>query len=539
MRTLSVLFFTFRLLLISLIIYNFTRFLPPERRSRIRQRATLKGTLKIAQFCQHQGGIFLKAAQYMATVSNLFDAEYTEILAGVSDRVAMRPYEQIRYRFIEEFGVDADEIFTHFDRVPLAAASLGQVHVARIPDGRKVAVKLLHPDMESLIRRDLRGLRYTVHLILRVYSHLDFRGHLKEFANMILLEIDYENEAENIRRMRDDFKDDPRLVIPDIIEEYSRSSILTTEFIEGIPINNLEKMDELRVNRVAVSELLMEAYMKMVFKNRFFHADPHPGNIFVIASDPATPVRLGFVDFGAAQDVSERTIFLLQRFIEIMRLRDIPALVDLTMESGMLRQESDREAYINLFEIIHARYASFKVDDYYRINPVRFGRMIKVRDLNALDLRIRDMIADFRFPRKYIYLARTLTILLSLAFNLDDRMNVFIIARPYLEKYMGRPVGGIFRLIRNRNWSALSAIISQASSRRPMGREIQKESRVTSQSYYRLGQQVILGATGISFSVIATILLLNDFQDYARVALFCAGFAYIVLLLKMWKNSAE
>ena len=534
MRTWVVIFFALRLLLVSAVIYNFTRLLPTDPRSRIRYRNTLRGARLIADFCLHRGGIFLKAAQYLSTISNLFDAEFTEIFAGVPDRAAPRPYADVRYRFRAEFDAEPEDLFLEFDRQPLAAASLGQVHVGRIRDGRKVAIKFLHPRMEHLIRKDLRALRYVVGLIQFFYGHLNFQGHLNEFSNMIQMEIDYENEAENMRRVRDNFHDDPRIVIPNVIEEFSRSTVLTTEYIEGIPLNDNRQFDQAGVNRRAVTELLVEAYARMIFEHRFYHGDTHAGNIFVVISDAMHPVRLAFVDFGATQMITERMIGFIQRAIEIMRARDIPGLVELFSDVGMLHADADREIYTNLAEMIYSRYGSFKLEEHYRINPVRFGRIIKVRDLSGVGLRLRDVIGQVRLPRRYIYLGRTLTLLLSQAARLDEQVNVFRVARPHIDRYLGLKSRGIVTMLRKRG---LGPFIDRLQNGPTLHQTVVAAARDAgvAKLYYNLGQQAILAVLGLGLLAIGAYLYTFDLFAWSTRCVYGAGASFVLLLWKIWR----
>ncbi|HMW61299.1 MAG TPA: AarF/ABC1/UbiB kinase family protein, partial [Leptospiraceae bacterium] len=403
MRTLSLFIFTVRLLIISVFVYHGTKPLSAPRRSAARNKVTLWAAKKIATFFIEMGGIYIKAAQFLSTVSNLFDSEFTEVFASVQDKITPRPYAQVRYRFLNEFGSEPESLFQEFDHTAIAAASLGQVHLARTKDGRKVAVKFLHPGIESQIRQDIRALKLAVNLILWVYPYLDFRPHLYEFSTMTLTEIDYENEAENMRRIRDNFANDPRVVVPSVVDELSGGTVLTTEYIEGINISEIEELDARGIARREAAELLVETYVRMIFDDRFYHADPHSGNIFVIPPDGVRPLRIGLVDFGATQSIPERMFNVFERVFEILRRRDIPAFVDLALETGMLSPDADAEVYANLAEVMYARYGSFKIENFYKINPVRFGRMIKMRDLNAVGMRLRDIISEVRLPRRYIY----------------------------------------------------------------------------------------------------------------------------------------
>ena len=523
MRTLTLLFFTLRQLVRAVIIYNLTRFLPADLRSRIRQRQTLRGARRVARLLRGLGGLYIKASQYLATVSNVFDGEYADLFT-VPETLPTHSPGGIQKRLQAEFGKTTEELFKEFDPVPIASASLGQVHSARLRDGRRVAVKLLHAGIESQIREDLFALRFATRMITWFFPDLDFRGHVSEFATMILSEIDYENEAENIRRMRDLFKDEPRVIVPAVVDDLSRETVLTTEFISGFRIDDERAMKSRGVERRAVTELLLETYSRMIFEHRFFHADPHPGNIFVVPADAGYPLRVGFVDFGATQSVTQNTFTVLKRIFEVNQNRDFAGLVDLAVDTGILGKYVDRERYADLFELIYSRYASFKIeDDYYRINPLRFGRIIKIKDLALLDIRLRDVLIDARFPRRYIYLGRTITLLISLALDLDDRVNIFTIAKPYVEVYMAGTSGNIFAQLRaGRLPRGIANLLAGKTAREP-DVDAERAARLGRQVTYEIARQFLLLVTGLTGVVLAAQLYMHGDTLWAGRALIGGG----------------
>ncbi len=476
----------------------------------------------MARFFLKKGGVFLKTAQYLSTVSNLFDAEFTEVFSQIPDRAPVRPYGEVHYRFLNEFGVEPEECFMEFDRQPLASASLGQVHVGRLHDGRKVAIKLLHPKIENQLRQDLRALRYVVMVIRFFYLQLDFRSHLREFSNIVTMEIDYRNERENLRRARDNWQDNPNIVVPDVIDEFSRSTVITTEYIEGISLSNLHLLKRSSVDCRKVVEIIVSAYVKMVFEHRFFHADPHPGNIFVLEPTPLYPLRVAFIDFGATQDVTESTLIVIRRFIELLRSHDIIGLVELGQETGLLKSGVDTEKYIGLCEAIHARYASFKVEEYYRINPLRFGRIIRMRDLAFSGLKLREVISEVRIPRKYIYLGRTLTLLLSVSRDLDKNLNIFIVARPHVDRYI-RHSFAISNFWRYKNWQRLIQQVSKNLSRNTFQPPIERHNAHSSRRYYQLGQQALFASLSIFFFLLSIHLNERSLFEFSRWSIYAAS----------------
>ena len=437
------------MLIYSAFVYNATRFIPVDVASRIRYRAMLRQARRIARFFLYKRGIYLKTAQYLSSVSNLFAADFSEIFSQVPLAQRQQRFSDIQFQIEHALQKTLPQLFSKFEEEPLAVASFGQVHIAYLHDGRKVAVKVLHKNMHAVLRKDLRALRSVVFLIRFFYPRLDFRSHFLEFSQMARQEIDYINEAENLRRARHYFQNDATIVTPDLLEEVSCATVLCTEFIEGFSLLDLfdeEKEPNLKTfltqaQRKKLIDNLLCVYKKMIFEHRFYHADPHPGNILLteIETHPhnkslAKSFRLAFIDFGASMDLHPQMLNRLRELIDLLQHHDIPATVDLGIDIGIFRAGIDREKYINLLELIHARFSAFRFSDVHRINTIRLGQIIQPGDLAIVDLRLRDFLVEVRMPRKYIYLSRTLSLLLSNARSVDETVNVLEVADPYLRE---------------------------------------------------------------------------------------------------------
>ena len=507
--------------------------MPGELRSRIRQRSTLKGARRIVKFFKKKGGIFLKAGQYLSTVSNIFDTQFSEIFSVIPDRVGVRPYKEICARFYKEFQAEPEELFLEFERTALASASLGQVHLAKLRDGRKVAVKLLYPEIEFQVRQDILSLRYAVRLIRWIYPKINLISHVEEFSNMILWEMDYCNEAENIRRACNNWEGSSSVFIPNVIDSLSSSTILTTEFVDGIPIDDSNAIKKHNVDTTHLIEILISSYLKMIFEHRFFHADPHPGNIFVIPAAGKKPLQIALVDFGATQDITKRGIEEIRTFIITLRERDFYALVKLAIKMGLLQKNINIERYTNLIEIIHSRYASFKVQDYYRINPLSLGRVVKLQDLITMNLSLREFISNLSIPRRFIYLGRTLSMLLSISRNLNDTLNVFVIAKPHLDKHLRFP-SYVINLLKKKIWLFLEkypekSIEETASALRI---ELRHNNLRKLKTFSRIGHQAVFAGLGLGSVCVGVYLLQNGMPVYAMYSNYGAITSFAILLYK-------
>jgi predicted unusual protein kinase regulating ubiquinone biosynthesis (AarF/ABC1/UbiB family) len=248
------------------------------------------------------GGLFLKVGQYLSTRTDVLPPAYGEQLVRLQDRVPPHPYRVVRDVIEDELGAPPQEIFEHFWRRPVASASLAQVHRAVLHDGRHVAVKIQRPGISTLVEADLTNLRAALDAIERLEGRLGFGAVLDEVAESLPRELDFRLEAENARRIADGFANDPAVVIPGVIDELVTRRVLVTEYISGFKVTDVRRLRRARIDPKAVAQALLSAYAEQILQHGFFHADPHPGNLIVV---PSEPFALAFVDFGQAQQVPE------------------------------------------------------------------------------------------------------------------------------------------------------------------------------------------------------------------------------------------
>jgi predicted unusual protein kinase regulating ubiquinone biosynthesis (AarF/ABC1/UbiB family) len=230
---------------------------------------------------------------------------FREELQGLQDQVPPRPYRDIEARLREEFGGRAPgEVFAEFSPEPVASASIGQVHRARLPSGETVAVKVQYPDIEEIVRVDLHALQRIFGVLRWFMPDYGFETIYREIREMVLAELDYQREAAAIEKISGNFAKRPETAghvrFPRVMAAYSTARVLTTEWMEGVKVADLEKLHALNVDRRAAARLCVEAYCQQIFIDGVYHADPHPGNLLV--QKPATPdggPAIVFLDFGA------------------------------------------------------------------------------------------------------------------------------------------------------------------------------------------------------------------------------------------------
>src|SRR5438132_13187578 len=248
------------------------------------------------------GVLMIKLGQFLSSRVDLLPEKAIALLSSMQDGVPPAPFDHVVSVIESELGRPVEEVFSMLERTCTAAASLGQVHKAILAStGETVAVKIQRPNSDHFVRMDLRTLKFVVWVITRLVDTsdvIDLIGVYGEFERTIYEEIDYVREAANAKRFKEMFKDDPKVYIPRVYDQYVSRRVLVLEWIDGIKINDYTALDVAGINRLEAAKRTVCAYFYQFFEAGFFHADPHPGNIFVKqGSTGAGPIVI-FVDFG-------------------------------------------------------------------------------------------------------------------------------------------------------------------------------------------------------------------------------------------------
>jgi ubiquinone biosynthesis protein len=282
------------------------------------------------------GPIFIKFGQALSTRRDLLPADIADELAKLQDRVPPFPGEQARAAIEASFGKPLSELFSEFELKPLAAASIAQVHVARLVNGREVIVKVLRPGMQEVIGRDLEVLDALASLASRFWPEahrLRPVEVVREYRKTILDELDLLREAANASQLKRNFAGTSLLYVPEVYWDLCRIDVMVMERIRGVPIGDLARLRELGVNFRHLAENGVEIFFTQVFRHNFFHADMHPGNIFVLTDDPQRP-RYAAVDFGIVGTLDLRDQrYLAENFLAVFD-RNYRRVAELHVESG-------------------------------------------------------------------------------------------------------------------------------------------------------------------------------------------------------------
>ena len=367
------------------------------------------------------GPTFVKFGQLLSTRPDIVPPDIIAELRGLQDDVRPFPFADVERVVREDLGQPIERLFLEFDEVPLASASIGQVHRAVLPNNRRVAVKVQRPNAPSTIESDIQLLYQAARLVVERVRALDFvdtRELVDEFARAIRQELDYRLEARNAESFHHNFAGHPHVSVPRVYWSYTRARVLTLEYLEGIQLADLELEAWSLEQRRRLAYLIAEAWMTMIFRHGFFHGDPHPANILVL-----TPERIGLVDFGLAGRLTDRDLSKLTRlFIDAVN-ENVEVLPKRLAELGVRFPREREQDFVTELHAVYARYYGARLRE---IDPMQV-----IREAFALIYRM-----NLRLPTRYVLLDKAIATVGSVGVDLYPDFNVFEVAKPYARSLM-------------------------------------------------------------------------------------------------------
>ncbi len=394
------------------------------------------------------GGVMIKVGQFLSARLDVLPPEITEELAGLQDEVPPEDFNAIRKLAEAEFGMPLEEKFESFDPQPLAAASLGQVHRARLrveaPEAdefRDVVVKIQRPFIEQLIDVDFSALRRFGGWLQKykpIGKRVNVPALIEELSGTVHREIDYLAEGKNAELFRENFKNRKHVHVPRVVWSCTTGRALTLENVFAIKITDYDAITAAGIDRAEVAKVLLDTYLKQIFEDGFFHADPHPGNLFVTPV-PATKRRkaswrLTFVDFGMVGDVPESLRDGLRELLIGIGMRDSSRVVKSYKTLGVLLPSADlkllEEAEAQLFE----RFWGMSMSELRKINHA---------EMHQFALQFRELMYEmpFQLPHNLLLLGRTVAILSGMCTGLDPNFNIWEQLSPYAQNLVASEVG--------------------------------------------------------------------------------------------------
>jgi predicted unusual protein kinase regulating ubiquinone biosynthesis (AarF/ABC1/UbiB family) len=367
-------------------------------------------------------GLLIKASQFIATRADILPDEWVSTLAGLQDRVPPQPFEIIRKQIERELGRPLESIFSEFNPVPLAAASLAQVHAARTIDGRRCAVKIQYPRIEAIVDADLRNLGFTLRILAWLEPNFDFRVIAREILKYIPMELDFINEARNSEIIAANFAHRDDVVIPRVYRELTTRRVLTMELVEGIKVTDLAALERAGIDKHQVAQKLIEMFTQQILRDGFFHADPHPGNILVQQGP-----RIVLLDFGLAKDFP-------------------PAFRDAFVRLTFAILSTNRDAIVTAFHDLGFRTRDGSPDTLLMLADVFLGNSVKRNKAYADRDLIEEFSADLprtlranpivEVPADVLLVNRVMGLMSGLGKTLDSQVNLFATLMPFTQSLM-------------------------------------------------------------------------------------------------------
>jgi ubiquinone biosynthesis protein len=368
------------------------------------------------------GPTFVKFGQLLSTRPDVVPPDIVFELQALQDQVRQFPYEDVERVMREELGLGVDQLFLEFEQEPIAAASIGQVHRAVLPNGRRVAVKVQRPDAPGTIEADLELLYQVARVVrerVKALQFIDTVALVDEFARTIRQELDYRMEARNAEQFHRRFAGHPHVKIPRVYWSYSRSKVLTLEYLDGVHLRDLDVSTYTDEERRRLAYLIAEAWMTMIFRHGFFHADPHPSNILVLEASE----QIGLVDFGMAGKLSDDDMSKLTGlFIDAVNER-IEALPRRLGALGVRYPREQEAEFVQELRDVYYRYYGARLSE---IDPIQV-----IREAFALIYRMH-----LQLPSRFVMLDRAIATLGSVGMELYPDFNVFDVAKPYARELM-------------------------------------------------------------------------------------------------------
>jgi ubiquinone biosynthesis protein len=386
------------------------------------------------------GPTFVKFGQLLSTRPDIVPPDIIVELRGLQDDVSPFPYSDVERVVREELGQPVERLFLEFDDRPMAAASIGQVHRAVLPNGRRVVVKVQRPNAPRQIDSDIALMEQAARLAkerVRALDFVDTREIVDEFARSIRQELDYRLEARNADAFHKNFAGHPHVSVPRVYWSYTRPRVLTLEFLEGTQLADLELAEWTLDQRRRLAYVMAEAWMTMIFRHGFFHGDPHPANILVLS-----PERIGLVDFGLSGKLTDDDMSRLTRLFIDAAAENIEALPKRLADLGVKYPKEREEQFVSELRELYYRYYGASLQD---IDPIQV-----IREAFSLIYTM-----NLRLPTRFVLLDKAIATLGSVGVDLYPDFNVFEVAKPYARGLMIERFqpGRVARRARREGWN--------------------------------------------------------------------------------------
>lgn len=408
-----------------------------------RDARTRRTARRFAHLSAEMGGVMIKLGQFLSSRVDILPTEITDELTGLQDNVPKVPFSYIKATVERELGPIATH-YAWFDPQPLAAASFGQVHKAQLHSGEKVVVKVQRPQISDIVHTDLSALAVVARLSMwwkLIRRRANVPALLDEFSRVLWEELDYQAEADHALTFSSMYSDDLGVYVPAIYLAHSTAYVLTIEDVSSIKLNDYAALDRAGINRKTVASRLLETYLRQIFDFRFFHADPHPGNIFIYplpdkhltpeqrASKTDRPFYLIFIDFGMVGRLTPMIYEGLRETIIAVATQNAAQLIGAYDKLGVLLPGVDKRRLEDATRAVFEKIWGLNMQE---MQNLPYEEMVEVgKQFSDLLLTM-----PFQMPQDFIYLSRAMGILSGMCTGLDPQFDPWAEMQPFTSKLL-------------------------------------------------------------------------------------------------------
>ena len=482
-------------------------------------------------------GLFIKIGQLISILSTFLPDEFRKPLEDFQDHAPERPFSEIVKRVEEELKTPWNKHFSKIEEVPLASASIGQVHRGTLHNGDEVAIKVQHEHIPQLSEIDLDLFENVNNLSARIFKIKGMKEVASEVRAMIEEELDYGQEAKNMDLMQESIGSEENVIVPKIYKELSTDRLLVSGFCEGVKINNLQQLDAWGIDRQNLTKEVLELCCKMVLKDGLYHADPHPGNILVNEKG-----QMVWLDFGAIARLHPKMKKGLANLIEGVARQDTDEIVDALKFMGFVTRGEDAEKFAEKMIDAGQEFLENEVKmDGFNFNNIEFdptsADFSKIINL----ISFKDIANTFQVPKDYILLNRMLILIMGLSGELAPKMNPIEVVRPYIKNMMLSDRDHLFSFVKDTIQSNLTNLITLPGEFRKVLNKTKRgnlELKIKSfddrtNAFYFLGQQFLFGILAMGAAAFAYDAFKDGFHDIYRWSLGGAGLSAFLFLRAM------
>ncbi|WP_373542049.1 ABC1 kinase family protein [Chamaesiphon sp.] len=476
------------------------------------------------------GPTFIKIGQSLSTRVDFFPPIYTETLSQLQDRVPAFGVDEAIEIIETELGTSLDILFAEFDPIPLAAASLGQVHKAKLRTGTAVAIKVQRPGLQRLFELDfqvIEKLLWWVDRLLPRKRSRELRAIYLEFFTLLFQEIDYTKEGHNADRFRVNFQAQKLVTAPEIHWKYTTSKVLTMSYLPGIKIDDRATLEACGFDPKQINQLGICCYLKQLLVDGFFQADPHPGNMAIMADG-----KLVVYDFGMMAELKEiSTDRMIETFWAVMK-KDEVAVTDNLIELGLIEPVADMRPIRRVIEFMLERFTDRPVD-------------IKEFDRIKSEITTLFIQQPFQLSPEMSFILKALSTLDGIARTLDPEYNLVVAAQPFIRSIAIAERGNIVGKLSRQAVNYLKHKLTQPNASKLRIQQLEErlaqqelEISMRSQSTAKLINKVYWNLSylcGTSLSAIVAILLIATYPLYSLVLFGLAGLGGLIWLHSLWK----